>query len=328
VTDVKRYLEVCFAHKRLLMAPLLAALIGTAAYIFVQPPSYLSSATLWVNGNGVGTQSAAQTQADIVNQYLKTNSFAVSVAQNSPLGGYLDTHGSGTTSRIEGLFGGGGTESKASADTIRLYLGAHVTLTPLGPSELTLVVNAPTPQVANGTALALISQLTNAEISARTTAIQAQLALYKSQLADQAKELSTDLDAVRAYLAAHPSLANNSTASSTDAQLAILQDKAAQDRANYSALLAQIDKTNSDLALARQSQPFRVVDAPKLPSSVSLFARQELLAIAAGMLAGMLAVVGTGALLVRMDTTIHSQDEVQTMIGLPVIGSTPLSARA
>ena len=34
------------------------------------------------------------------------------------------------------------------------------------------------------------------------------------------------------------------------------------------------------------------------------------------------------ALLVRLDTTIHSPNEVQRMLGLPVIGATPLSAEA
>jgi len=332
---VKRYLEIGFGHKLLLLAPLLAALIATAAYVLIQPPSYQSSATVWVNGGGVGTQSAAQSQADIVNQYLKTNSFAVSVAKGGPLAEYLNTHPSalpsaGVRTQLSGLLGGRATAAQASPDEIKQYLGAHVTITQLGPSELVLAVTAPTPQLASGTANALITQLTSAEVAAKTAAGQAQLALYQSQLQDEAKVLSDDLAAVQKYLASHPNLARDPAAAAGDAQLAVLQDAATVARQTYLALLAKIDQTQSDLALAEQPRlaPFRVVDAPQTPSSQSLFTKQMLLAIAAGLVAGILLLAALAAVLVRLDTTIHDPSEVESMVGLQAIGSTPLSARA
>ncbi len=331
---MKRALEVGFAHKLLLVAPMVVAVIATAAFVAVQPANYQSSATLWVSGGGVGTQSAAQAQADIATQFLKSNSFAKTVAQNSPLGAYLNSHADATgsasiTSQFRSLLGGS-TSTTPSADAIRTYLAAHVTVTALGPSELNLVVNGPTPEVASGTATALITQLTAAEVAARTNPGQTQLALYEKQLQDQSKVLSDDLAAVRQYLTAHPNLANNSNAASTDAQLAILQDAATVARQTYVQLLAKIDQTRSDLQLAQQPNlaPFRVVDAPQTPSGESLLSKQLLIAVGAGLLAGLVLVAGMGALLVRLDTTIHSRGEVETMLGLPVIGSTPLSARA
>lgn len=331
---MNRALEVGFAHKLLLIAPMVVAVIATAAFVALQPANYQSSATLWVSGGGVGTQSAAQAQADIASQFLKSNSFAVSVAQKSPLGAYLDSHpdatqGASFTSQFRSLLGGGNS-SKPNADAIRTYLAAHVTVTALGPSELNLVVNGPTPQVASGTATALITQLTAAEVAARTSPGQTQLALYETQLQAQEKVLSDDLAAVRQYLAAHPNLANNSVAASTDAQLAILQDAATVARQTEVQLLAKIDQTRSDLQLGQQPNlaPFRVVDAPQTPSEQSLFSKQLLIAVAAGLLAGLALMAGMGALLVRLDTTIHTRGEVESMVGLPVIGSTPLSARA
>jgi uncharacterized protein involved in exopolysaccharide biosynthesis len=332
---MKRYLEIGFGHKRLLLAPLLAALIATAAYVLSQPPSYQSSATVWVNGGGVGTQSAAQSQADVVNQYLKTNSFAVSVAQSGPLGAYLNAHpsavpGAGIRTQLAGLFGAGGGNQKASPDAIRQYLAAHVTITQLGPSELILAVSAPTPDLAKGTATAFITQLTSAEVAAKTSAGQSQLALYQSQLQDQAKVLSDDLAAVKQYLAAHPNLSRDPAAAATDSQLAVLQDAATVARQTYLALLTKIDQTQSDLALAEQPRlaPFRVVDSPQTPSSQSLLSKQLLLAIGGGLAAGILLLAALAALLVRLDTTIHDPSEVEAMVGLRVIGSTPLSARA
>jgi uncharacterized protein involved in exopolysaccharide biosynthesis len=332
---MKRFLEIGFGHKRLLLAPLLAALIATAGYVLMQPASYQSSGTLWVNGGGVGTQSAAQSQSDLVSQYLKTNSFAVSVAQSGPLGEYLNTHpsavpGAGIRTQISGLVGGSETNQKASADAIRQYLAAHVTTTQLGPSELVIAVTAPTPDLARGTALSLITQLTSAEVAAKTAAGQTQLALYQSELQDESKVLTDDLAALRQYLSAHPNLAKDPTAAATDPQLAVLQDAATVARQNYVALLAKIDQTQSDLALAEQPKlaPFRVVDSPQTPSSQSLFSKQVLLAIAAGLLAGILLLAAMAALLVRLDTTIHDQREVEAMLGLHAIGSTPLSARA
>jgi uncharacterized protein involved in exopolysaccharide biosynthesis len=334
VADVKRFLEIGFAHKLLLLAPMVAALIGTAAFVLLQPAMYQSSATVWVNGGGVGAQSAAAAQADVINQFLKTNAFAMTVAQGSPLTDYLNTHsdatqGSSIVSQVKELFGRGTNGQKPSDDAIRTYLAAHVTVAQLGPSELTITVSAPTPDVARGTAVALVAQLTTAEVAAKTTLAQTQLALYQAQLADQAKVISADLAAVRDYLAAHPNLAKDPVAAATDPQLSLLQDSAAVAKQTYVALLAKIDQTQSDLDLARKPNngPFRVVDSPQTPGAPSL-GKQQLIAGGAGIFAGLLLMAVMGALLVRLDTTIHSADEVNRMVGLSVLGSTPLSARA
>lgn len=324
VIEVKRVLEIVFAHKLLLAVPLVAALVGTAGFLFVQPGSYQSSATIWVSGGGVGTQSAAQAQADIITQFLKTNAFASAVASNSPLGAYLSDHPGVASGTLGSLFGQSGPPS---TDAVRAYLASHVTITQLGPAEMTLTVTAPTPDTARGTADALTAQLLKAEVAAKTTPTTTQLALYQSQLQDQSAALNTDLAAVRAYLTSHPGLVGNPSATATDAQLAILQDRAAQDQQSYLTLLGKISQAQSDLAAAQEANlaPFRTVDAPQTPSSQG-FGRQQLLAVAAGVLAGLLAVIGLGALLVRLDSTIHTTDEVLRMTGLKAIGATPLSA--
>lgn len=332
MTKVKRILEVAFRHKILLLAPLLAALIGTAAYVYLLPASYQSSATLWVNGGGVGTQSPAQTQADIANEYLKTDTFALAVSTKGPLGEYLNTHADATQGfSLKSLMSDGGPTQKPSTEAIRQYLAAHVTITTLGPAELIVTVNGPSPDVAKGTANALIAQLLESEVAAKTTAAKTQLGIYQTQLQDQAAVITKDLAAITAYLAAHPNLVGpkNAEAAATDPQLALLQDQAAVARQAYVGLLTKIDQTTSDIALAEQPTlaPFRVVDAPQTPS-LPAFGKQQLIAIAAGLLAGFLAMAGMAALLYRLDTTIHTADDVQPMLGLPVIGSTPLSARA
>ena len=323
---MRRALEIGFGHKRLLLAPILVAIVATVGYVMVQPANYQSTANLWVSGGGVGTQSAAQAQADIATQFLKSNSFAATVAQNSPMGAYLNSHndaGGSITSQLRSLLGG--SSSKLSADAIRAYLASHVTITALGPSELSLVVNGPTPDVASGTATTLITQLTIAEVAARTNPAQTQLALFQSQLEDQAKSLDAADAQLKQYMAAHPN-----ASPTTDAQLAILQDHATAVRQSYQQLLAKIDQTRSDIALAQQPNlaPFRVLDAPQTPSGQSLLSKQLLLAIGVGLIAGVLMVAGMGALLMRLDTTIHDHEEVQSMTGLRAIGSTPMSARA
>jgi uncharacterized protein involved in exopolysaccharide biosynthesis len=334
VADVKRYLEIGFSHKLLLLAPMLAALVGTAAFVLLQPATYQSSGTLWVNGGGVGTQSAAAAQSDIVNQFLKTNSFALTVAHGSSLGSYLYEHpdiaqGSSIITQVKELLGKSVPPQQPSDDTIRQYLAAHVTVAQLGPSELTITMNGPTPDVSKTTALAMITELSKAEVAARTAPGQTQLALYQVQLQDQAKVISADLAAIRDYLAAHPNLIKDQTAAATDPQLSLLQDAAAVAKQTYVALLAKIDQTQSDLDLARKpnNAPFRVVDSPQSPASQSI-GKQQLIAGGAGLLAGLLLMALVGALLVRMDTTIHGPEEIRSMTGLTVLGSTPLSARA
>jgi uncharacterized protein involved in exopolysaccharide biosynthesis len=333
VNAVTRYLEIAFGHKRLLLAPLLAALIATGAYVWLQPASYQSTTTLWASGGGNGTQSAAQVQVDIANQFLKTNSFAATVAQTSPLGQYLDSHRSQLSSSITGSIDslvGRGSDSTPSAEAIRQYLASHVLVTTVGPSEFTVTVSSASPDVASGTASALAKQLGTAEVAARIAPSESQLAVYQSQLKDLQTHLDTDLASVRTYLAAHPNLNTNATAAANDAQLSELQAQATVDRQNYLALLGKIDQTESDIQVAQQPQlaPFRVVDAAQTPSAQAFLGKQQMLGIGAGVLAGLVLMAAMGALLARLDTTIHTPDEVGRMLGLRVIGSAPLSAKA
>jgi uncharacterized protein involved in exopolysaccharide biosynthesis len=236
--------------------------------------------------------------------------------------------GAGIKTQLAGLIGDTGGGRKASDDGIRQFLAAHVTQTQLGPSELILTVSAPSPELAKGTADALVAQLQVAEVAAKTANLQAVLALLKGQLQDQSKILSADLAAVRQYLADHPNLAKDPVAQATDSQLQVLKDAASVAQQTDVAILARIDQTQSDLDLANQSLPFRIADAPQLPSTQSLFGKQQLIAIGGGLLGGLFLVALMAALLIRLDTTIHSPEEVHAMVGLQVLGSTPLSARA
>ena len=325
-----RILETCFAHKLLLVGPFIAAVIGTVGYVMIQPAAYQSAANIWVNGSGAGTQSAAQTQSDTINQLLKSPSFAQTVADSGPLTGYLNAHPDAAQGFSVRSLVGLSRPAKPSADAIRVYLASHVALTQAGPSELTVTVTMPDANLAKGTADSLLNQLTIAEIAVRTAPTQTQLALYQKQLQDQSAVLATDLAAVRAYLAAHPTLASDPKAATTDPQLAILQDRATVDEQNYLQLLTKIQQAQSDLALANQPKmaPFRIVDAPQTPTSQSLLGKQNLIAIAIGLLIGLGAVGALGALLVRLDTTIHEAADVQSMLGLRPLGSAPLAAKA
>jgi uncharacterized protein involved in exopolysaccharide biosynthesis len=328
---VKRTLEIIFTHKRLLIAPLLAALIGTAGYVLLQPPSYQSTASVWVNTSGVGTQSPAQTQADILSQDLKTSTFAIAVADAGPLDAYLTAHpGAMSTNPIHPLKEmvlGASAPRKPSSDELKAYLGTHVTVATVGPNQLTVTVTAPTPAVARDTTNAVIAQLLSSELAAKIAPLQTNLDLLQKEAAVQNLVVQADVKLVQDYLAANPKLAKDSTAAASDPQLAVLQAAASEAGTTFKDFLTAIDKVKSDIATAQQPKlaPFRVVDSPQLPSSVAL-GKQEIIAIAAGLFAGLLAVAVMAALLVRLDTTIHSADEVQRMVGLPVLGSTPQSA--
>jgi uncharacterized protein involved in exopolysaccharide biosynthesis len=212
---------------------------------------------------------------------------------------------------------------------LKTYLATHVTVATVGPNQLTVTVTAPTPEVARDTTNALIAQLLSSEVAAKIAPIQTLLALYESELPAATQTLHDAVLLVQKYLADHPNLLKDQNASTIDAQLAVYQVAATEANTAVTTLLTNIDKAKSDIAAAQQPKlaPFRVVDSPQLPSSVAL-GKTEIIAIAAGLFAGLLAMAVMAALLVRLDTTIHSADEVQRMVGLPVLGSTPQSARS
>ena len=191
---MRRTLEIVFMHKRLLIAPLLAALIGTAGYVALQPPSYQSTGSVWVNTGGIGTQSPAQTQADILSQDLKTSTFAIAVANAGPLNAYLTAHpGAMSTNPIhplKELVLGNNAPRKPSSDELKTYLGTHVTVAAVGPNQLTVTVTAPTPNVARDTANALIAQLLSSEMAAKIAPMQTNLDLLQKELVAQTDVLS------------------------------------------------------------------------------------------------------------------------------------------
>jgi len=324
-----RYLESLFSHKLFLAIPVAVAVLAAAAYVIIQPPAYQSTAKLWVNWSG-GTQTAADAQVASINQLLATKSFDVQVAQSGPLAKYLDSTGGGVTgvrSLIAALSKGGHTSSgPASADTIFSYLSARVTSVAVGPQIVSVTVTGPTPQIAQGTASALLNQLRAYEIAARHDPQAAQLTYYQGQLKLESAALTADLGAVQQYLAAHPGLVANSTLANNDSQYALLTHQAAIAGQTYDQLLTTVNQIENQIApgQAQQSDPFTITDSPNRPSTQSRFGKKEVLGLAAGLLAGLVVSLLLLATLVRLDATIHDLDEVLSRLDLEPAGSIPL----
>ena len=78
----------------------------------------------------------------------------------------------------------------------------------------------------------------------------------------------------------------------------------------------------------RNSKQIIVLGAAESGVGAALLGKQQLVGIGAGLLAGLVLMVAMAALLARIDTTIHRPEEVQAMLGLRTIGTTPMSAKA
>ncbi|HUZ89956.1 MAG TPA: hypothetical protein VMU49_09040 [Candidatus Acidoferrales bacterium] len=326
---MSRYLEAAFTHRLALLTPVVVALLAALGFVLMQAPAYQSTAKLWVNWGG-GNQTAADAQVATITQLVATKSFDSQVAQQGPLAQYLAAHGGSSVTGIRSLIGalthpGSGGATKPTVDDEYNYLSSRVTAVSVGPQIVSITVTGPTPAVAQGTATAVIAQLQKSDVAARLAPLTTQITYYKQQLAAQSTVLQNALAAVHQYESSHPGFTSSSPQAAADYQYQLLNQQSAVASATYSQLLTTVNQLQNGISPGQLASvdPFSITDTPQLPTSVSRFGKKELLGLAAGVLAGLLAMILVLATLVRFDTTIHSSDEAETRLGLRLAGEIP-----
>jgi uncharacterized protein involved in exopolysaccharide biosynthesis len=204
-----RFLETFYRHRLLAIVPIIIGVLVAAGYQMAQPGSYTSTSSLWVDASvpGQSTNATAGVDPSTLEEYaiqelLTTRSFAIAVGTSGPLGPYLSSHPyaeSTGLAAIPGLRSLFGTAKGSLDDQIATYLPNMIGFVDAGPQVLNIIVTAPDPTVASGTAKALIAGYSAQVTAAQTATDQTAITYYGEQVAQAQASLQQAQQALSTY---------------------------------------------------------------------------------------------------------------------------------
>jgi hypothetical protein len=306
------YLQTFRRHRFRYLLPVLFGAAIAGWFALGAPKQYASDASLWVDtaptsdvapgqpgdGSGALVPPAAQAQM-LLNELLTTREFRVRVGDESPLAAYLVRHGPtgwSPSALIASL-----RARPSLDDRLVAALGASgVTSKVVGPQLLAITLTAPDANVASATLRVLTGEFDRESQAARTRRGATAVAYYRDQVRGAEKTLLAAHAQVDQYLAAHPTLKPCSTPASTtaldtgagctDLRLRALTDA---DRAAAARLVdatGNLNQASINLAsLPAAGAAFRIIDAPQPPLGPVAGKKKIIIAIVAGLFAGVIA---------------------------------------
>lgn len=272
-------------HRKLLSVPMVLGVLVAAYFIFASSPSYLASASLWVdtappNASSVGastlqlTVTPATSEQSVLTELLSTQSFAVAVARGSQLGKYIQE--SGVT-----------PFARAAMDALE---NKQVTASVAGPQVLQISYKGPTPEVATTTVNAIVRQLQQASSGLSSQHDQAAVSYYQAQVQQATRALDTARNQVAAYLVNHPR-----STSQSDPNLSALM--AAETGASNQLTQATTSLNQASASRAGGGWMVQLIDAPKNALSQVMRKKKMLEILLGGLFGGALvSLLGTIAL--------------------------------
>ncbi len=317
---MKRHaVEVLFRRKLWLVLPLLLIVPPSIAYALRQvPKQWLVTASVWVDqdkslytDDRLGYAPAVN-QADLLNNFIRTRSFAESVLSKTPVASELSDPR--TADRLLSDFP---KHVHASASSTAFIGVTVVTL----DRDLSL-------QIMQGT-LDQFQQVLTTQVASQS---QTEVSLASQNLADAEATLNRSQQALAQYLAAHPELVAKSTVGSSvsildqDPQLAKLSQQVSIDQGAYSAAQQRVRDASQSAATGQHGvrYTFMVVDQPKAPLSpvkISLVSRMKVPAI--GLVLGLLCAVGMGVCFVLVNHRVLGTYDLERVMTAPVLGELP-----
>lgn len=330
---VMRFFETLFRHWRLAALPVVLGLVIAAGYTVSQPREFTSTASVWVDasvpGNGLNNNSNQYVDPSTVEQsemqeLLTTRSFAVAVGHSGPLAAYLAGHpgstvtGLGAVPGLSAFFGG----SKGSVDDqVAADLPNMVSLVATGPQVVNITVTAPAPQVAAGTAKALISEYTTQMVAAQAASDKVSVQYYGQQVSQAESALQKAQQTLSEYLAAHPGVPANGAG---DATATLLYQAVTLNSTTYQNALSQYQDAELNLANVDNQVGFRVLDAPTANGSPVSIKKKLLGAGIAGLIIGIIISVLIISFLTAADKSARRAAEIKRALGVEVAASIDL----
>jgi uncharacterized protein involved in exopolysaccharide biosynthesis len=334
-----RYLETFYRHRRLLLVPVVLILVVTAVVLKSQPPSYVSTARLWVQPQTplVPQNSAynpyltpAQNEAADLTELLGTEYFSNRVARSGPLYRYLASRPvvPSLLSRLEAHLGLGGQRThlptRAEIDaTAYSLISKQVQAVAAGPQIVEVTFTFTDPVVAAGTAEAVVQEFIAQSLATQRAQETTAVAFYQQQVKQAQSDLAAADARVNAYLDAHPDERNITVI--PDARLTQLQRADDDAQQQYQDVLDKLNQAEIDQQAlnAPGASGFQILDPAQVPTSPTLSKTRLVEALGAGFGFGLLVLILGLVVLTLADTTVRHPEDLEQALDLVAVGTVP-----
>lgn len=320
------YIETLFRHKLLfLFLLIIIPTLGIGYAIDQRQIDFQSTGTVWaekpayLNTGQDWSQymTPAENQAQNVQEFLQTNSFALDILRQTDLNSQL------------------GTDVLAQ-QTLTAFR-KNISVRAVGSHLLTISYTDTSPRVAQQVVTAIIDTFNKEVLANATSSGSVTIAFYQKQLDDVNAKLADTTAAIRAYLDAHPELgrptgdtlnqmiASTSFAAQNPQFVNLVQQQGAlqKQQQSYQSTIDQLT-LSKDAAPIGTQQSFRVMDAPGLPTKPISSLKKFALSIGLGVGAALGFVIAGVVLLTVLDGTARSARTAQRLLGLPAFAPLPL----
>jgi uncharacterized protein involved in exopolysaccharide biosynthesis len=317
---LRAYRETFRRHRMLLIAPILLAAVIAAWFTLGAPPSYRSTAALWVdNGPSISssvggaltlanlTASAnavdpsmggpggpssgapvaplgpAGLESEVVSELLLTPAFDLAVARDSLLPRFLASGGSAGGFSPSVLLAGGthAVPQRLADGAAAASLATDLKLMAAGPQLLELSYDGPSPVVSRSVLQSMIRQLGAAGSAFSDSIGKKASAFYEQELAAATSAVAGNRGALAGYAQAHPHATITNDA--TFRALSTEVGLAEAQRASVQAATSQADKEAQGNG---GSATMKVIDPPSLPSGPVRSMSSKLTGVIGGAFAG------------------------------------------
>lgn len=199
---------------------------------------------------------------------------------------------------------------RASADAI----AGSVTLSTPGPQVLGISVKGASPVIAQGILQAVIAEFTAELTTTLQQRAQSLATLDQTQVTASAVTLANAQAALATYLRTHPA-----AGTLTDPEANLLESEVNAALQQHNSAEGTFTQNQQEAVGATDPNAFHVIDAPSMPVLPEPRVKRLIEAGVGGLLAGGLITVAALVLLVVMDTTIRTAEDVTTAFGLPTV---------
>lgn len=324
----QRAIEILFRHKFLLLLPFLVIVPLTLA-IAVRPVAqkWQTVAGVWVdpppalvNDNRLGATPAIN-QAQLLNDFIHTRSFAETVLQQTDLAPSL--------------------ANQRSADRVVAKFQSSVLATASGNSFVRVSVTYVDPTLAYQMAQGIIQNFQTLLQTHSASQSSATINLQADALGKATTQLDASRKALADYLAAHPpattiaangvAVAANTTINglpnaATDPEFARLSQQVSNDSQTYNQALQHDQEAQQIATAAKTGLPFTfsVVDQPLRPDQPLVVSRLSKIKLPiVGIVLALVLSSLTGAFLILTDRRVRSPHDLEDAFGVPVLGEIP-----
>jgi hypothetical protein len=314
---LQRAISIIFAHKLLILLPLIIVLpITTAVGFRPKQKHWQSTAVVWVDepqpdyGKEDLGWTPAGNQAVFLNQLMHTTSFSTEVLQQTSLAGRL--------------------KDPKSKDQALKDFWTSAWVAPSQVNFMTIGVTMTDPTLAFTTAKAILASYQSHLTTRGETESDAAISQASDDLKQAGQALANANSQLATYLSAHPELTQTdkagTLATSRDPNFALFSQSVTDAQAAYTAQRQHLLDLEQTSSTGRQAQAFQfnVIDEPEMPQlpiQDRLLDKIQIPAI--GLLLALMLSACIAAVLIIADHSVVNGLDVLVELNLPLLAEIP-----